>query len=83
LTAIEPRPAGRPSRVSASAAEQIRTLQERVQELEQALHEAQVREEIALVLPRVGRPASAGTTAAVDGEGKNTARQRVTIRKPR
>ena len=70
LTAIEPRPAGRPSRLSSSAAEQIRALQVRVQELEQALHEAQVREEIALVLPHLGRPGSAAAADAVDRDEK-------------
>jgi hypothetical protein len=60
LTAIEPRPAGRPSRTPASAAEQISVLQERVQELELALHAAQVREEIALVLPQLQRLAGTG-----------------------
>ena len=55
LTAIEPRPAGRPSRAVTVEADQIRALEQRVRELEQALHEAQVREEIALVLPHLQR----------------------------
>src|SRR5260370_39470645 len=55
LSAIEPRPAGRPSRAPWSEAEQIRALQARIEELELALHEAQVREEIALVLPHLRR----------------------------
>jgi hypothetical protein len=83
LTAIEPRPAGRPSRASASEAEQIRALQARVRELEQALHEAQVREEIALVLPHLGRPGSADAPGTADAEGKKTARERVKVRKRR
>jgi len=65
LTALEPRPAGRPSRAGMAAADQIRALEQQVQELERALHEAQVREEIALVLPHLQRtrPTGAGASA--------------------
>src|SRR6202521_3010891 len=55
LTALEPRPPGRPSRTATADTEEIRVLRRRVVELEQALHEAQVREEIALVLPHLQR----------------------------
>src|SRR5262245_49032404 len=82
LTAIAPRPAGRPSRVLASEAEQIRALQARVRELEQALHESQVREEIALVLPHLGRTSSTEEDPAL-GSGKKTRRRQLKIRKPR
>ena len=83
LTAMEPRPAGRPSRASQTEAEQIRVLQQRVQELEQALHEAQVREEIALVLPHLVRPTRQGECETAVVEGKKTRRRRQRIRKPR
>jgi hypothetical protein len=80
LTAIEPRPAGRPSLTPTAQTEQLHALQERVQQLEQALHESQVREEIALVLPHLGRSASAEATAS---EGKKMPLARVKINKPR
>jgi hypothetical protein len=83
LAALEPRPAGRPSRTATSEAAVIRALQERVQELEQALHEAQVREEIALVLPRVARTAGVGEGTTAAAAGKKNAQGRVRIRKPR
>jgi hypothetical protein len=50
LTAIAPRPAGRPSRTAGPEAAQIQDLQQQVHELKHALHEAQVCAEIALVL---------------------------------
>jgi hypothetical protein len=78
LSGIEPRPAGRPSRATSAADEQIRLLQRRVQELEQALHEAQVREEIALVLPQ--RRCAAADQPTL---GKKTRSPRAKIRKPR
>jgi hypothetical protein len=55
LTAIESRPAGRPRRTESAETEEIRMLRQRVRELEQALLESQVREEIALVLPHQRR----------------------------
>jgi hypothetical protein len=79
LAAIVRRPAGRPSLASLSESEQIRMQQQRIEELELALEEAQVREEIALVLPQVRlddhRRAVAG--------GKKMRRRRVKIRKSR
>jgi hypothetical protein len=80
LTAIEPRPAGRPSRVAAAPAEQIRMLQQRVRELEQALLEAEVREEIALILPHARCTEQAGATATLE---KKMPPPRVKIRKSR
>ena len=83
LSAIEPRPAGRPSRAPVSEAEQIGALQARIEELELALHEAQVREEIALVLPHLRRTADPGQGGVAVVEGKKTRRRRVKMRKPR
>jgi hypothetical protein len=74
LSAIEPRPAGRPSRTSSSAAEQVRALEQRVEELKQALHEAQVREEIALVLPHLQRKTNQEEGGSAAGAGKKSAR---------
>jgi hypothetical protein len=81
LDALEPRPAGRPSRLPTSEAEHLRRLQQRVQELERALHLAEVREEIALVLPNVQRPTGDGGTGTV--AEKKMRPPRVKIRKPR
>jgi hypothetical protein len=80
LTALEPRPPGRPSRTTTSDAEQIRALQQRVVELEQALHEGHVREEIALVLPNLQR--TVGNDAVVVEE-KKMRQPLVKVRKPR
>jgi hypothetical protein len=82
LTAIEPRPAGRPSRVSLAQTEPIRVLEQRVRELAQALHEAEVREQIALVLqPSQRNQEEDGMTAT--GVEKKMRRRRVKIRKSR
>jgi hypothetical protein len=88
LTAIEPRPAGRPSRAVAAEPERIRTLEQRVKDLELALHEAQVREEIALVLPHLRQPSRPVATSVAEGvttvaEEKKTRLRRLKIRKPR
>src|SRR5262245_20880246 len=79
LVAIARRPAGRPSRSAAIDAAYVRSLEQRVEDLELALQEAQVREEIALVLPRVtvGEPGTALVGA------KKMRRRRFKIRKPR
>jgi hypothetical protein len=83
LNSIEPRPAGRPSRACPGAqAEQIGVLQQRVRELEQALHEAQVRAEIALVLQPARRDEQDGSMTAA-GVEKKMPRPRVKIRKSR
>lgn len=82
LTAIEPRPAGRPCKATTAEAELIESLQARVRELEQALHEAQVREEIALVLPHLHRTDGAAEIGTVAAE-KKTRRPTVKMRKPR
>lgn len=75
LDAITRRPAGRPSLTSLSEADQVRRQAERIEELELALHEAQVREEIALVLSN-GQPLD-------EDAGKKMPQERVKIRKPR
>jgi hypothetical protein len=83
LNSIEPRPAGRPSRARAGTqAEQIRVLQQRVRELEHALHEAQVRAEIALVLQPARRDEQDDRMTAT-GLEKKMPRPRVKIRKSR
>jgi len=81
LTAITPRPAGRPSRAAADDAAQIHALQQRVAELEQALQVAQVREEIALVLPHLHR--TADHDERPNAEEKKMPATRVKIHKPR
>jgi hypothetical protein len=83
LRAIAPRPAGRPRRAEASQAEPMRVLQERVQELERALHEAEVREEIALVLPNLQRTAGDRACATATRVEKKMRLPRVKIRKSR
>jgi hypothetical protein len=82
LNSIEPRPAGRPSRASLAQTEQIRLLEQRVRELEQALHEAEVREEIALVLQPTQRNEADASMTATCVE-KKMRRRRVKIRKSR
>ena len=81
LTSIMPRPAGRPSRASASQGEENHALRQRVAELERALLESQVREEIALVLPHLQRTNGNGEGAT--GEEKKMPPQRVKVHKPR
>ena len=81
LNALTPRPVGRPSRASASQDEEIHALKQRVAELERALLEAQVREEIALVLPHLQR--TNGNSECQTTEEKKTPPQRVKISKPR
>ena len=80
LAALEPRPAGRPSRTARCDAEYVRALEQRIAALELALDEAQVREEIALILPQVR---TAGADEAAAGGGKKRRRRPVKIRKPR
>ena len=85
LTAMEPRPGGRPSRSASASAENelVRALHARVAELEQALHEANVREEIALVLPRLQRTAADADGSQATTAEKKRRRRHVSIRKPR
>ncbi len=54
LTGIEPGSAGRPS-TKTTAAQQVQALEQALAEKEQELHAAQVREEVALILPRVAQ----------------------------
>ena len=68
---------------SIAEAEQIRLLEARTVELEQALHEAQVRAEIALVLPRRGQPDAADECGTDAAAGKKTRRRRLKIGKSR
>jgi hypothetical protein len=83
LTAMEPRPGGRPSRSTSAEGELNRALQARVAELEHALHTAQVREEIALVVPRQQRTAG-GDPALDTASGEKKMRRRpVKMTKPR
>lgn len=89
LSALEPRRAGRPSRSALADADYIRALEQRIEELELALEQAQVREEIALVLPRVQQPA--GTAASANHSnhgttpvaGKKMRRRRVKLHQSR
>ena len=73
LEAIAPRPAGRPRQTCSSEAERIRELEAALAEKELELHEAQVRAEVALVLPRV--------VEGQVGPGKKTRRPTVKLRK--
>lgn len=54
LDGIRPRPAGRPSLAATAGAERIRELEQMLAEKELALRQAQVREEVALILPQRG-----------------------------
>jgi hypothetical protein len=83
LDALEPRPPGRPSRATACEAEPVRLLQQRVAELENELHVAELREEIAVVLHRPHRTAGPDHAAIDTPEGKKTPPNPVRIRKPR
>jgi hypothetical protein len=82
LAAIEPRPAGRPSRAT-SEGDQVRALQARVEQLELELEIAQVREEIALVFPHLVQPEAPGPVGSEPDRGKKARRQRKRIRKAR
>jgi hypothetical protein len=61
LACLEDRPAGRPRRPPESA--QLAALRQQVEQLQRELQVAQVREEIALVLPQVSQTAAAQTTS--------------------
>jgi hypothetical protein len=52
LASLEPRPTGRPARQTGAVDAQLAALQQKVQELHVELSAAQLREEIALVLPQ-------------------------------
>lgn len=54
LDGIRLRPAGRPSLAGTAEAERIRELEQMLAEKELALRQAQVREEVALILPQRG-----------------------------
>jgi hypothetical protein len=70
LDAIRPKPAGRPSRAATPEAERIRELEQQFAEKELELQQAQVRAEVALILPHVA-----------GDEGKKTRRPSVKLRK--
>jgi len=78
LHRAEDRPAGRPCRPVEPP--ETAELREQLEALQRELQVAQVREEIALVLPHLGRSASAEATAS---EGKKMPLARVKINKPR
>ncbi len=69
LAGLEPRPAGRPARAPAGPDARVAALEAEVRELRIGLRAAQVREEIALLLPRLrrrgGRAAGATRTRRV------------------
>jgi hypothetical protein len=54
LDAITARPTGRPSRQAVVSADRLRELEQVLAEKEWALQQAQVREEVALILPQRG-----------------------------
>jgi hypothetical protein len=56
LARLEPRAAGRPAQIVTADQEQIRELQDQLADLEMQLQAAQVRTEVALVLPQVVQP---------------------------
>ena len=69
LTGLEPRRPGRPSK-AAAASEQVRELEQAWAEARLQLQQAQLREEIALILPH-----------AAERSEKKTRRPRVKLRK--
>jgi hypothetical protein len=71
----EPKPVGRPRAEPAPQAAAVAALEQRVVELEVAARTAQVREEIALILPRVGRT-EAGPEAAAEKKSRRRPRRR-------
>lgn len=58
LAALEPRPVGRPPKEPDPEAERIAELEAEVQDLKLDLRAAQIREEIALVMPHLRKPAA-------------------------
>ena len=57
---LEPRPLGRPAQVVSPEQEEVARLEVENRDLRQQRHVAEVREELARVMPRVLRPRSAG-----------------------
>jgi hypothetical protein len=62
LTALEPRPAGRPPRQTVTDEAEVQRLRERIAQLEGELQAALVRAEIAVTLPQVKAAAEKKTT---------------------
>jgi hypothetical protein len=75
---LEPRAAGRPPRLSDDAEEKIQALRAQVAFLERQVELAQVRTEVALILPNAVRQAAAEGPSATAGahEKKKTRRRR-------
>jgi Helix-turn-helix domain len=74
IAALESRPMGRPPKVLSEAQAQITRLEERVAELEAQLQVAQVRAELASVLPRSG--SGLGKRSPRSGRAKESRRSR-------
>jgi len=80
---MEPRAAGRKRRRPSPAEQQVSQLQERLANLEVSLQAAQVREEIALALPRLVHPEPADAAGqSPPGSQKKTRRRRARARAP-
>jgi transposase-like protein len=63
LAALEPRPRGRPAARPGPQEERLAELEDQVQSLMMDLQAAQIREELALVLPHLVRRSPAGTSS--------------------
>ena len=75
VAGLEPRPGGRPRKAPPQDAE-VRELEARVARLELELKAAQIREQIALVLPRLARGEGAPAKKRRKGKKKVRARRR-------
>jgi len=69
LAALEPRPRGRPPRQASPEEAQVAALEDQVQELKVDLRAAQVREELALILPHVVHKPETAPTASGEKKG--------------
>jgi hypothetical protein len=82
LAQLEPRPRGRPPRVSLPAEQRCTALAQRVEELEADLKIAAVREEVARILPRSGMPAVSGKKTTRGKSRKSRRRAHDKSRRP-
>jgi hypothetical protein len=82
VQALEPGTAGRPAQAATPEQEQIADLKEQLAFVEAALKGAQVREEIALGLPRAAQAAQADPTTA-EPKDRPAAPEKKTRRRPR
>jgi cytosine/adenosine deaminase-related metal-dependent hydrolase len=73
LDLLEPRPLGRPAQAVSPQQEEVARLEAENRDLRQQRHVAEVREELARVMPRVLRPRSDGSKKGGDGSKKGTA----------